>query len=111
PGHRGNMSDEGPVRGDRQCRMQRDAPDIGPRRVAIGDVPPDIQRELPEPSIGDRADAGEDLEDVLVGQHRADYMCESERVAGIEPARRLWRSRLLPLQHTRARFNATRRST
>jgi hypothetical protein len=42
---------------------------------------------------------------------RTDYYSgQSERVAGIEPAFRVWKTRLLPLQHTRLRETGTRRS-
>jgi hypothetical protein len=37
-------------------------------------------------------------------------MCRSERVAGIEPALQLWKSRLRPLQHTRTGATPTVRS-
>jgi hypothetical protein len=44
------------------------------------------------------------------GEPTTTPVSQSERVAGIEPAFRVWKTRLLPLQHTRLRETGTRRS-
>src|SRR5712692_9800479 len=71
--HRVNMLREVAVRRDGHRRMERDPLDVAPGGVAVEHVAPNVERELPQALVGDRANAGEDLEEVLGGQHGADY--------------------------------------
>ena len=56
---------------DRHRGMRRYGFDVGPCRIALGDVAPYIDAELAESRIGDVFDPGKRAEDVAICQHHA----------------------------------------